>query len=397
MRIFKVGGCIRDKLLGLPVNDTDYVVVDSSPLEMESLGYQRVGKDFPVYLHPESGDEYALARTERSTGASYSEFTFNTANVTLGDDLARRDLTMNAIAEDSLGLLLDPHNGIKDIQNKILRHTSKAFVEDPVRVLRIARFMTRLGTKWRIAPETKVLIYSMGESLMSLQPDRVWKEVEKVLNLPNSHIFFETLFELGVLGRIFPHIYELTRLKEGSIYHRESSVFEHTMQMLKIASNDPIEIKLAILYHDIAKPHTYRTYGNGSGHDNVDLIEERIDITKLPSTLRKDMLFLAKQHIKVYTTDVMKSTKLASFLEEFSSMEQLHHLLLLANADDVGRINEGKQKAIESELLILALTRILSYSPKDWLASQPTRPSGEVIKQHVHKYNISVIDSLRGN
>jgi tRNA nucleotidyltransferase/poly(A) polymerase len=202
MKIYKVGGCIRDELMGFEPKDVDYVVVGATPEQMIELGYVQVGKDFPVFLHPETGDEYALARTERKTGAGYGGFSVETNNVTLEEDLFRRDLTINAMAKDENGNLIDPYNGKADLENKILRHVSNHFGEDPVRILRIARFSARYG--FDIAPETINLMKDMvacGE-FDHLTNERVWKEFEKVLPEPYLNRFFMILEEIGALQKV---------------------------------------------------------------------------------------------------------------------------------------------------------------------------------------------------
>jgi tRNA nucleotidyltransferase (CCA-adding enzyme) len=205
MKIYEVGGAVRDELLGLPVKDRDHVVVGATPADMERLGYKPVGKDFPVFLHPETHEEYALARTERKSGRGYKGFTVYAApDVALEDDLARRDLTINAIAKDEAGRLIDPFGGAADLKAGVLRHVSPAFVEDPVRVLRVARFAARFG--FRPAPETLALMRAMvanGE-VDALVPERVWQELAKGLMEPAPRRMFATLAECGALPRVLP-------------------------------------------------------------------------------------------------------------------------------------------------------------------------------------------------
>ena len=203
--ILLVGGAVSDKLMGNPHKDKDYLAVGFTPQEFLDMDYIPIGKDFPVFLHPVSNDEYALARTDRKMSAGYQGFLVDVHGITLEQDLLRRDLTINSIAQSHDGTLYDPHNGQQDIKDKFLRHTSDAFKEDPVRVLRLARFQTQFPD-FRIHKTTKVLVYGMQDELKSLQPDRVWQETKKALKLSNPHRYFEALHELGVLEAIFPHL-----------------------------------------------------------------------------------------------------------------------------------------------------------------------------------------------
>lgn len=240
MRIYKVGGCVRDKLMGLEPKDVDYVVVGSTPEDMEKLGYEQVGKDFPVFLHPENGCEYALARTERKTGAGYGGFSVDTTNVTLEEDLFRRDLTINAMAMDTAGKIIDPYNGKTDLDNKILRHVSHHFKEDPVRILRIARFSARYG--FDIAEDTIELMKDMVTSgeFNYLTPERVWKEFEKVLPEPHLNKFFETLEKIGALTKVpgFQEIKEREFFSYVREYYPEKT---YNMSLLHVFSQMPKE------------------------------------------------------------------------------------------------------------------------------------------------------------
>lgn len=389
-KIYLVGGAVRDKLLGIENYDKDFVAVGYSPEEFSHL--KQVGKDFPVFID-DNGCELALARIERKTGVGYNGFSMDTSNVTLEEDLKRRDLTVNSMAYDEQSdTVIDPFNGKDDLEKKVLRHTSEAFVEDPLRVLRLARFRAKYGFEWKIHHSTKVLVYQMRDELKFLQPDRVYREVEKVLDLQNSHLFFETLFELGVLDVVFPSIYKLSTLKEGITYHMEDSCFIHTMWVLKNLSKETRLLKLTAIYHDIAKPYCYRNYGNAAKHDKVELIEPLIDM-QLPSKLKKRMLFLIENHIRVYILDQMKASRIASFFESFKrDRKLLEELIEFTNADNQGRITEDEKKDLPKDMLLEVFDRIFSYSPKEWIKAQSKdEVSPEAIKQHVHKYNISIV------
>ena len=396
MTVYQVGGSVRDSLLGLPSNDNDYVVLNESPESMESKGFVAIGKDFPVFLHPVTKDEYALARKERSTGSSTMDFSCETANVTLEEDLARRDLTMNAMAMDDEGTIIDPFDGRSDIENKVLRHTSEAFTEDPVRVLRLARFRARLGYSWKVAPETRVLVRSMWANLSTLQPDRVWKEVSQALMEPNPRLFFDTLFECGVLEDVFPAVHELTQVREGSKHHREATVYEHTMMMLELSANSSaydLTLRLAILFHDIGKPATYATKGNSSGHDARGLVEPFIRQLAMPSAMYEDVTTLVSNHTKVYKLHLMTHKSIAKFLFSYKrDRELLIKQFRLAHADDEGRIaDEGVRKVIHGVEALRTFDAMMTYSPKHWIFEQAKQPSGDAIKQHIHKFNIACV------
>jgi len=389
-KIYLVGGAVRDKILGTPNYDKDYVAVGYTKNDFSHL--QQVGKDFPVFID-EDGCELALARVERKVSSGYNGFSMDTKDVSLEEDLIRRDLTINSIAYDEQNdLLIDPFGGKLDLEKKILKHTSEAFVEDPMRVLRLARFRVKYGYTWKIHHTTKVLVYQMRDELKHLQADRVYKEIDKVLQLENTHTFFETLFELGVLDVIFPHIHTLTTLKEGSIYHLESTVFEHTMMVLKNLSDSSKLLKLTAVYHDIAKPYCYRKYGNSAKHDKKELVEERIEI-QLPVKLKKQMLVLIENHIKIYILHEMKSSKIASFFEQFRKNRKLFEdLITFADADNQGRICFEDKKNLSKQMLMDIFDNISMYSPKQWIENQDKdEVSNEAIKQHIHKYNISVV------
>lgn len=392
MTIYLCGGAVRDQLLGITPKDLDYVVEGSSPQEMLSLGYQQVGKDFPVFLHPDTQDEYALARRERSTGLGYNDFETTTADVTLEQDLERRDLTINSIAQTSYGALIDPFNGQADIESKTLRHTSEAFSEDPIRVLRLARLRARFGPYWKIHSSTKLLVDKMRPALAHLQPDRVYAEVAKVMESPNSHIFFETLDELQVLDVVFPNIYNLKSYREGSVWHKEPNVFEHTMAMLRHASDEPAMIKWMILYHDIAKPLCRKLYGNGAGHDSDTLAEPLIDI-KLPTKIKKYVLFHINIHQRIFKIfEGMTPKKVAKLIYSFRKDRQLlDYVLLVSSYDKLGATTIVNRPEVTFEPLIKAFDEISSYSPYQWIQSLDKMPIPAHIQQHIHQHSIQVI------
>ena len=390
--IFTVGGAVRDIILGLEPEDYDYVAVGLTEKDIPS-NWKLVGKDFPVYLNKD-GDEIALARTERSTGDRYVDFEVNTTNVSLTQDLERRDLSCNSMALLHDGTIFDPFNGQEDIEKKLLRHTSDAFAEDPIRVLRIARFKAKYPG-FKIHKTTKALIYTMRDKLHSLDQQRVWKEVEKALKLPDSDIFFNALFELNVLDIIFPELHDMTTCKEGNQYHMEASVFEHTMMMLRLAKDKSILTKLSILYHDIVKPHLHKTIGCGNGHDNVELIAERIS-SCIPTKLVPKILMITKNHIKIYKLNEMTTKKQAKFFEQFKRDQLTFKTLLeLGEADANGTIisrfvKPDRRSRLDPVLLLKVFSLISTYSPKEWIDNQKTKPSGITIQNHIHHHNINI-------
>lgn len=397
-----VGGWCRDTLLGNTPKDIDYVAVGYTEKEFASCVshsgepfYKRVGKDFPVFLGKD-GNEYALARTERSLGDSHTSFSCETANVTLEQDLMRRDLSINSIAYcEATDVFIDPFNGIHDIKTRTLRHTSDAFVEDPLRVLRLARFRAKYGEEfWRINPKTKVLCYELRHSLTTLTKERVWKEVEQVLTYKHSYIFFQTLFELGVLEYVFPNIYQMTTCKEGNKWHTEPSVFEHTMQVMAKCTTPTA--RLAALYHDIAKPLIYRLYGNGNGHDNPNLFVDLIDL-HMPNKYKRDITVLIANHLKIGRLKEMKASTKLAFIDAYANdMELLNQSIELTLADTYGATPhpsvEPYTTTAQSYIFLKRIMNLLkTYSPKKWIESRAVPPTGEQIRAKVFQDRLQII------
>ena len=266
MKIYLVGGAVRDGLLRLPVKDKDWVVVGATPQEMLDAGYQQVGKDFPVFLHPKSREEYALARTERKSGQGYTGFTCYAApDVTLEQDLLRRDLTINAIAQDEHGEFIDPYNGRADIEKRLLRHVSPAFNEDPLRVLRVARFAARYAhLNFQIAPETQALMSAMAANgeLEHLTPERVWKETENALTSRNPQVYFDVLRKCGALKVLFPEIDALFGVPAPEKWHPEIDTGIHVLMTLAIAAqlSPDVDVRFATLCHDLGKGLTPKEF-----------------------------------------------------------------------------------------------------------------------------------------
>ena len=259
MQIYKVGGAVRDRLLGRPITEVDWVVVGASAEQMLELGYRPVGADFPVFLHPQTGEEYALARTERKSGRGYGGFTFHASpDVTLEQDLIRRDLTVNAMAEDDQGNLIDPYNGQQDLKARILRHVSPAFAEDPLRVLRVARFAARYAPLgFSVAPETLALMRQLAESgeLAHLTAERSWKEISRALMEPRPEVFVQVLRDCGALAALLPEVDDLFGVPQPQAHHPEIDTGVHVLSVLhQCAEHDqPLNVRWACLLHDVGK------------------------------------------------------------------------------------------------------------------------------------------------
>jgi len=347
---YLVGGAVRDELMGVPCNDYDYVVVGSTPEQMLNAGYTQVGSDFPVFLHPKTGDEYALARTEFSTGNGYGDFEVAFGpNVTLLDDLWRRDLTINAMAKCDMGVITyDPFHGQNDIENRVLRHVSDAFKDDPVRILRVARFAARFGFGWKVAKETEHMMTKMVKDGMldSLTPERVWKELEKALMGVEPRKFFDVLDSVGALEVVFPVIHKMKTVLEHVKYHPEGNTYEHTMLVLeqaRLLTDDPA-VMFAALTHDFGKTLTDPAeYPHHHGHENtgVGLVEEFSDQFKVPAHFKRTAKVVCKNHMKMKHLDQMSAR---SVVKTFVTMKAkavpslVDDLVTVAKADARGKL-----------------------------------------------------------
>ena len=341
-----MGGAVRDKLLGNPGKDNDWVVVGSTPQEMETKNFKAIGKDFPVFLHAETKEEYALARTERKTGRGYKGFIFHTSkDVTLEEDLARRDLTINAIAENKEGSLIDPFNGREDLENRILRHVSPAFVEDPLRVLRVARFAARFG--FRIAPETMTLMQAISASgeLEALVPERVWSELERAMGEAYPSRFILALRGCDALNILLPEVDQLFGVPQPKKYHPEIDTGIHTLMALNQAtrlSNDP-HIRFAALVHDLGKGTTAKDkLPDHHGHEErgVKLIEKLCARYRVPSQYRDLAIQVSRHHLTCHRIEEMRADTILKKLESldaFRRPERFDQFLICCEADARGR------------------------------------------------------------
>lgn len=360
MKVYLVGGAVRDQLLGLHVQERDWVVVGATPEQMLDKGFKRVGKDFPVFLHPKTKEEYALARTERKSARGYYGFECQfDPSVTLEEDLARRDLTMNAIAMDEKGRIIDPYGGQIDLTNKILRHVSSAFVEDPVRVLRVARFAARfyhLGFK--LADETRFLMYSMVQKgeLEHLIPERVWQELQRSLEEKNPDQFILTLRSCGALKVIFPELEALFGVPNPRKYHPEVDSGIHTLMVLQAAvslSDSPVT-RFAALVHDLGKALTpMQEWPKHYGHEGAGLpiIESLCSRLRIPKEYKSLALLVAKEHLVIHRLFELKASTVVKVLERtdaFRRPEQFHQLLLAcqADAEGCGKARDNRQRQL---------------------------------------------------
>jgi len=349
MKTYLVGGAVRDRLLGRPVTEHDYVVVGATPDDLVALGLRPVGKDFPVFLHPRTGEQYALARTERKTGPGYHGFETRFApDVTLEDDLARRDLTINAMASDDDGNVIDPYGGRRDLEARLLRHVSPAFVEDPLRVLRVARFASRFaGLGFTVAPATLELMRSIAASgeLTALVPERVWVETERALGEQQPAVYFEVLRACGALEVVFPEIAALFGVPQPENWHPEIDTGLHTMQVLEVAAqmSRDTTVRFAALVHDLGKGLTPRAeWPSHVGHEaaGAALIEKLCARLRTPNDHRELAVLVARHHAKVHRVAELRPGTLLDLLEQtdaFRRGERFERMLVACEADARGR------------------------------------------------------------
>ena len=349
MKTYIVGGAVRDRLLGWPVVDRDYVVVGATPAQMVALGYQPVGKDFPVFLHPETHAEYALARTERKSGHGYKGFTVHAApDVTLEEDLSRRDLTINAIAEAEEGTLVDPFGGRADLAARVLRHVGPAFAEDPVRVLRVARFAARFAPLgFTIAPETLQLMQGIVRSgeLRALVAERVWVETERALGEKTPAVYFEVLRQCGALAELMPEVDRLFGVPQPEKWHPEIDTGVHTLQVLDVASELSSEttVRFAALVHDLGKGVTPRDqWPRHIGHEQagVRVIGQMCERLKVPTEHRELGQLVSREHQRIHRAAELRDATVLDVLEAadaFRRPERFDRLLLACEADARGR------------------------------------------------------------
>ena len=403
MQVYLVGGAVRDEQLGLPVKERDWCVVGATPAEMKEAGYRQVGKDFPVFLHPETGEEYALARTERKTAAGYHGFEFHTdPNVTIEDDLGRRDLTINAVAKDTNGNLVDPYGGLADIRDRILRHVSDAFVEDPVRVLRVARFAARFSALgFVIAPETMSLMRSIAASgeIDALVPDRVWKETELALSGKNCRVYFETLRECGALAILFPEIDRLFGVPQPVQWHPEVDTGVHVMMVLDQAEklSADLEVRFAALVHDLGKGTTRKhSLPSHPGHEGrgAKLIRRLSGRLPVPNACRDLGMLVSEYHTHCHRAFELRAATILRMLEAtdaFRRPRRFEQFLIACEADARGRKGLEDRNYTQVDLLRGAFAAAAAVDA----AAIATRHEGKAIGDAIRRERLAAVETFR--
>lgn len=383
MKTYVVGGALRDELLGLPVQDHDYVVVGATPDDMIARGFKPVGKDFPVFLHPSTNEEYALARTERKTAPGYRGFVFHTApDVTLEQDLVRRDLTINAMARAEDGEIIDPFNGQRDLQQKVFRHVSSAFAEDPVRILRLARFAARF-TDFQVAPETNELMQRMvqaGEA-DALVPERVWQELARGLMETQPSRMFEVLRACGALARILPELDVLWGVPQPEKHHPEIDTGIHVMMVIDYAARQKfsLPIRCAALMHDLGKGATPREeWPRHHGHEahSVKLVEAVCRRLKIPNDCRDLAVMTAREHGNVGRALELRANTLVTLFERcdaFRKPQRFIDMLRASECDHRGRTGFGDRPFPQAAYLEAALDAVRAVN------------AGEIAQRHLEK------------
>jgi tRNA nucleotidyltransferase (CCA-adding enzyme) len=404
MDIYLVGGAVRDRLLGRPVVERDFVVVGATPESLLGLGYRPVGKDFPVFLHPQTGEQYALARTERKTGPGYYGFaTRFSPDVTLEEDLVRRDLTINAMAESASGAIVDPWGGRRDLAARVLRHVSPAFAEDPLRVLRVARFAARFAPLgFTVAPETLELMRGMAASgeMAALVPERVWTETERALGEPRPVAYFEVLRDCGALAVVFPELAALDGVPQPPQWHPEIDTGVHTRQVLEVAAELSADtaVLFAALVHDLGKGLTPRVeWPHHFGHEEAGarLIEEMAGRLRIPNGHRELALLVARHHGRAHRVAEQRPGTVLELLETadaFRRPERFERFLLACEADARGRGPELRARPYpQAARLRAALAAAAAVRPDPELLAGATGP---VIAERLRAARIEAIRAL---
>ena len=406
MKIYVVGGAIRDEMLGLPVRDRDYVVVGATPEQMAAQGYRPVGKDFPVFLHPQTQEEYALARTERKTAAGYHGFQFFYApDVTLEEDLARRDLTINAMAREVLpgdvmsDTVVDPFDGAGDLEARVFRHVSDAFLEDPVRILRVARFAARFAD-FTVAPETMALMRRMVEAgeADALVPERVWQEVARGLMEDKPSRMFAVLRECGALARVLPEVDGLFGVPQRADYHPEVDTGVHVMMVIDHAAAQgyALPVRFAALTHDLGKATTPEdVLPRHIGHEgrSVDLLKPLCDRLRVPNDCRDLAVLVAREHSNIHRVTEMGAAAIVRMLERSDALRKparFAEALQACEADLRGRLGWETAPYPQAERLRVALVAVRAVD-----AGAIARDCGggaEKIKEAVHRARVTAVE-----
>lgn len=404
MKTYLVGGAVRDALLNLPVKDKDWVVVGASPEEMLSQGYEQVGRDFPVFLHPETHQEYALARTERKSGSGYTGFVcYSAPDVTLEQDLQRRDLTINAIAQDEQGRLYDPYGGKADLDQRLLRHISAAFNEDPLRVLRVARFAARFAhLNFVVAEETQALMRWMAESgeLNTLTPERVWKETEKALETRNPQVYFQVLRDCGALAVLFPELDNLYGVPAPAKWHPEIDTGIHTLMTLAIAAqlSPDIAVRFATLFHDVGKaltpPEKWPSH-HGHGPAGVPLVAAVCQRLRVPNAIRDLALLVTEFHDLVHTVERQSAETLVALFDRIDAWrkpQRVEQIALTSEADARGRTGFESNAYPQGDYLRHAFEVVLSVSTREVVAAGF---KGMEVREELNRRRIAALEQWK--
>ncbi|RLA08662.1 MAG: multifunctional CCA addition/repair protein [Gammaproteobacteria bacterium] len=405
METYLVGGAIRDRLLKLPVVEKDWIIVGSEPATLLKLGYKQVGKDFPVFLHPTTSEEYALARVERKISPGYCGFETNfDKTVSLEQDLCRRDLTINAIAEDKNGKLIDPYHGIQDLKNKILRHVSSSFIEDPLRVLRLARFYAKLyHLGFKVADETYDLMLKMTKNgeLNSLVSERVWVETKKALSQPDPQEYFNLLRAVDALKILYPEINNLFGKPQPAKYHPEVDSGIHTMLALKQACkiSDNTKMRFGVLCHDFGKGTTTDAIlPSHYGHEKrgVKIINEFSNRLKIPTQYQKFASSVAKFHTHCHKITQLKATTILKTLNSMRAIGQSDDFKLFLScckSDARGRTKHEKDEYPQANIFANILEQVLKIDNKKVIAESGARTNKEINKV-INKAHLKVIKEV---
>ena len=405
MKTYLVGGAVRDALLGLPVQDRDWVVVGTTPEAMLALGFTPVGRDFPVFLHPQTHEEHALARTERKSAPGYRGFVVQASpQVTLEEDLARRDLSINAMAQEPGGALIDPYHGQRDLQDKVLRHVSAAFAEDPLRILRVARFAARFAD-FSIAPETMGLMAAMvleGEA-DALVPERVWQELSRGLMEQRPSRMFETLRECGALARILPEVDALWGVPQPAEHHPEIDTGWHQMMVLDMAAQlqAGLAARFACLCHDLGKATTPAAeLPRHLGHEerSARLLQKLCKRWRVPAECRELADVVAREHGNIHRSDGLDAAAVMRLLERCDALRRparFEDALLACEADARGRLGLAQRHYKPRPRLAQALQTVLAV-PSEQVSAQALAQglSGEQVGQRVRQARIKALAVL---
>ena len=406
MQIYLVGGAVRDSLINYPSSENDWVVVGATPEQMTALGYKPVGQDFPVFIHPKTGEEYALARTERKSGHGYKGFEFYTSTeVSLEEDLIRRDLTINAMAQDDEGHIIDPFDGQKDLAHKLLRHVSEAFTEDPLRVLRVARFAARYAhLGFTVAPETMELMKSIvakGE-MEFLVAERVWKETSRALTEQSPQVFFEVLKACNALEVLLPEVDALFGVPQRADYHPEIDTGIHTLMALKAATKltNCEAIRFAVLVHDVGKAITPEdVLPSHSGHEKrgLPLVRAICDRLTVPNKHRQLAMSVTEFHLHCHRALELKPATLLKLFQSIGAIrspEKLIDFLTCCEADIKGRAG-FEDAAYPSKDYLLAALEAVSQADISDLVAQGI--SGAEIGKQLNQRQIQHLTEFKTN